>query len=405
MNLKEILELDIKTVQGKCDITPVEAHYDPERLEYLNKYMCSLIKEGRTRSGSYCLSRHGKIFADTAMGTIAAEMNGSDAFTPDTLFELQSVGKLITALAVLKLAEDGVLFLSQPVKDWIPEFDEEGFREIKIINLLTHTSGLCAPEGFYSRDERDWMQYLDESDPEHSWISAIVKTGLIARPGEKWIYSIVGYLILGELIKRAAGKEAEDFIKETILIPCEMYDTHWRKDARPDQLLRYNIANQTDLALFEKTKTEGITALAATTYPSWDHVPDTAGGEMSTAHEMMKLGEMILGDGYFRGKRVLGKKALSLLWTDLTSGVYDVTFGKCAPIMYGAGVPIYSARTDLDQILSAGTIYHEGAGSCVFLVDRDEDFVAMFQTSFIKEFDWDMRAVKGVASIIWSGIR
>ena len=68
-------------------------------------------------------------------------------------------------------------------------------------------------------------------------------------------------------------------------------------------------------------------------------------------------------------------------------------------------MPIYSAEYDREQALSEGTIYHEGAGTCVFLVDRREDFAAMFQTSFRKEFDWDFRAVKGLATIIWSGLK
>ena len=114
---------------------------------------------------------------------------------------------------------------------------------------------------------------------------------------------------------------------------------------------------------------------------------------------------MILQDGCYNGKRVIGKKGLSLLWTNLLkSGVLNVTYGKNDSLQYGAGVPIYSAGYDLEQILSEGTIYHEGAGTCVFLVDREENFAAMFQTSFRKEFDWNWKAVKGIASIICSGI-
>ena len=57
-----------------------------------------------------------------------------------------------------------------------------------------------------------------------------------------------------------------------------------------------------------------------------------------------------------------------------------------------------------EQFLTEGTMYHEGAGTSVFLVDREKNFTACFQTSFRKEFNWDPRAVKDVASIIWSGI-
>lgn len=330
---------------------------------------------------------------------------GDNQFYPETLFEIQSIGKVITAIAILKLAEDGILYLGQPVKDWISEFDVTEFRDITIAHLLTHTSGLCALDGCYSEDDCSWWKYLDENDIENTWLSAVVKTGLHTKSGEKWIYSTVGYYVLGEIIKRASGISEEEYIKENIFIPCDMLETHWRKSATIEQVKRYNIANETDLAMVKKSREFGEKILAHPTYPYWTGIPETAGGEMSTCREMIHLAEMILRNGYYRGNRVIGKKALSLLYENLLApDVLNVTYGKKERIQYGAGVPIHSSSLDLEQILSEGTILHEGAGTSVFLVDREEDFAAMFQTSFRKEYGWDYRAVKGIASIIWSGI-
>ena len=402
----EVQQVSVNAVNAMCDALPEEVGYDEGRIDFLNKHIQSMIDDGLIWSGSYCLCRHGKIFADTAIGNLACPWMGNTRFLPDTLFEIQSVGKVITAIAILKLMEDGILYLGQPVKDWIPEFDVDDFRGITIMHLLTHTSGICALDGCYEEDKRSWQEYMDENNPEHTWVSAVVKAGLHSKPGEKWIYSIITYSILGEIIKRATGMDAEEYIRENIFIPCEMFDTHWRRNATPEQVSRYNIANETDLAMVEKSKLYGEMEMAAPTYPYWKGIPDTAGGEMSTCREMVHLGEMILRDGYYNGRRIIGKKALSLLWTNLLNpGVLDVTYGKKARLQYGAGVPIYSSRLDMEQILSEGTIFHEGAGTSVLLVDREEDFVAMFQTSFRKEFDWNWRAVKGTASIIWSGIK
>lgn len=403
---KDVQQLSVKTISAKCDVSPGEVGYDEKRIDYLNKHIQSLIEDGLIWSGSYCLCRHGKIFADTAIGKLACPWMGNTEFLPDTLFEIQSVGKVITAIAILKLMEDGMLYLGQKVKDWIPEFDIADFRDITIMHLLTHTSGICALEGCFDEDKRSWQDFMDEKDSEHTWLSAVVKAGLHAKPGEKWIYSIITYSILGEIIKRATGLDAEEYIRDNIFIPCEMYDTHWRMSATLEQIKRYNVANETDLTMVENSKVYGEMAMARLTYPFWKGIPHTAGGEMSTCREMVHFGEMILRDGYYKGRRVIGKKALSLLWTNLLSSkVLDVTHGRNVRLQYGAGVPIYSSKLDMEQILSEGTIYHEGAGTCALLVDREEDFVAMFQTSFRKEFDWDIRAVKGTASIIWSGIK
>lgn len=405
MNWKEIIGLHPIVTYGNTDTTPLDVGYDVSRLDMLNKHIQSLIDDGLIWSGSYCLWKNGKVFANAAIGSLAVEWQGRKKFLPDTLFEIQSVGKVFTAIAILKLMEDGILYLGQPVKEWIEEFDVDDFREITIMQLLTHTSGICALSGTVSGDDRDWCEFMDKSNPRDTWLKAVVEAGLHAKPGTTWIYSIIGYSVLGEIINRATGMKAEDYIKEYIFIPCEMFETHWRWQATKELVWRYNIANETDLKLVRNAEEKGWKEMANATYATYEGIPETAGGQMSTCSEMIHLGEMLLRNGYYKGKRVIGRKALEFLWTNvLGENVYDRTYDHNRQMVYGAGVPIYSKKTDWDMILSENTIYHEGAGTCLFMVDREEDFVAMFQTSFRKEFDWNHRAVKGTASIIWSGI-
>lgn len=406
MNWCEMQKLCPQVTRAQCEADCEEVGYEEERLHVLDRHIQRMIDEKRIWSGSYCLWRKGKVFADAAIGTPAREWQGRERFLPDTMFEIQSAGKVFTAVAILKLMEDGVLYLGQPVREWIGEFDRGDFRHITIRHLLTHTSGLCALEGKYPQDERRWWEYMDESRPGETWLEAVVSAGLHCRPDEKWLYSTAGYYVLGEIIRRAAGMEAEDYIREVIFLPCGMTEIHWRREGREEQIRRYNIANETDLRMAQESEQRGILHMAQPTGPCWNGIPHTAGGQMATGREMIRFGEMILRDGYYRGTRVIGKKALSLLWTDLLGEeIKDCTHFRNVPIRYGAGVPIYSVRTDPDQILSEHTILHEGAGTCVFLVDRQEDFAAVFQTSFRKEFDWCPDAVKGTASIIWSGLR
>jgi CubicO group peptidase (beta-lactamase class C family) len=406
MNWQEMMRLNPTVTYGNVDTTPFGAGYDESRLEFLNKHIQSLIEEGMIWSGSYCLWKNGRVFANAAIGKLAAAWQGRENFLPDTLFEIQSVGKMFTAIAILKLMEDGILYLGQPVKEWIPEFDVENFRDITIMQLLTHTSGICALEGTVFWDNRNWHEFMDENNAKDTWIKAVIAAGLHAKPGTTWLYSVIGYSILGTIMERATGMKAEDYIREHIFLPCEMYETHWRWQGTKALVARYNIANETDLRMLRNAEKNGWKEMAKATYPTYDGIPETAGGQMSTCAEMIHFGEMILRNGSYRGKRVIGRKALEFLWTNLLGEhVYDRTYDHNRQIMYGAGVPIYSKKTDWDMLLSEKTIYHEGAGTSAFLVDREEDFIAMFQTSFRKEFDWNHRAVKGTASIIWSGIK
>ncbi|MCM1412677.1 MAG: beta-lactamase family protein [Lachnospiraceae bacterium] len=405
MNWKEITQLKPAVTYGDVEAAPSDVGYDASRLDMLNKHIQSLIDEGLIWSGSYCLWKDGRVFANAAMGRLATEWQGRERFLPDTLFELQSVGKVFTAIAILKLMEDGILYLGQPVREWLAEFDADGFRDITVLQLLTHTSGICALEGTAAGDDRSWRDFIDEKDPKGTWVKAVAAAGLHAEPGTKWIYSVMGYCLLGEIIERAAGIKAEDYITENIFLPCEMYETHWRRQALQEQAARYNVANETDLRLVQRARENGWRALADVTYPTYEGIPETAGGQMSTCGEMIHLGEMLLRNGYYHGRRVIGRKALEFLWTNLLGGhVRDQTYGRDRQMLYGAGVPIFSKRTDQDMILSENTIYHEGAGRCALMVDREEDFAAVFQTSFQREFGWDHRAVNGTASIIWSGI-
>jgi len=234
MNWKERMQLNPAVTYGKVDTTPFEVGYHDERLDMLNKHIQSLIDDGLIWSGSYCLWKNGKVFANAAIGSLAVEWYGRKKFLPDTLFEIQSVGKFFTAIAILKLMEDGILYLGQPVYEWIEEFNTGDFKNITVMHLLTHTSGICALEGTVAGDDRSWCEFMDENNSKATWIKAVIKAGLHAKPGTKWIYSIIGYSLLGEIIERATGMKAEDYITENIFIPCKMYETHWRWQATRD---------------------------------------------------------------------------------------------------------------------------------------------------------------------------
>ena len=407
MNWKELKNITPQVIQAECDAAPEEVNYDGNRLEVLNRHIQSLIDEKMIVSGSYCLWRHGKVFADAALGNLARERHGRTKFMPDTFFEIQSVTKVFVAIAILKLAEDGILYLGQPVYEWIDEFAADEFRDITIVQLLTHTSGLCGLPGTLPEDERRWWEAIDEDRVKDTWIPAAIRAGLHAKPGEKWIYSAVGFPILGEIIERAAGMKMDEFIRENIMLPCGMEETHWRLHTTEEWVKRYNVANKTELKMVREYEETGLQALARPSYLWWKDVPDASGGIVSTCREMIKLGEMLLRGGYYRGKRVIGKTALSYLWTNLVGEyVVDCCWGhRARPVRYGAGMSISTHKTDLDQMLSENVILHEGSGTSVFLVDREEDFAAMFQMSFPYEDGWNHKAVKGTASIIWSGIQ
>lgn len=394
----------------ECGTAPEAVGYDSERLHVLNRHMQSMIDRGMIRSGSYCLLRNGKVFADAATGFLAAPWQGRDRFLPDTFFEFQSVTKMMTAAAILKLAEDGILCLDQPVSDWIGEFASGEFRRITILHLLTHTSGLTALHGAWPEKGREWFHLVDKGNVAGTWIPAILAKGLYDAPGKSWQYSMAGYLILGEIITRAGGMRAEDFIRTTILLPCGMQETHWKREVTEEWLRRYNIANDSDLAAVKRYEKEGKQAFIH--YAPWQEgmewpeIPETAGGLMGTARELVQFGQMLLEGGRYRGERVLGRKAVDYLFHNLLEGdIRDFCWNHPGnPVIYGAGAPLLQRRADRQQLVSEGVLYHEGHGSCVLMIDREEQLVAVYRTQFTGEDDWFAEGARGTASIIWSGL-
>ncbi len=407
MNWQEKMKLSPTPITGKCDCSPEEVGYDSSRIELLDKHIQSMIERGIIRSGSYCLSRNGNIFANKALGALACEWQGRTHLMPDAFIDLQSVTKMMTAVAMLKLVEDGMLHLEQPVHEWIEEFRTGEFRNITLLHCLTHTSGLVGVLGTHGDEDVDWTGLVEKEDVEHTWISAIVRAGLRRSPGEEWSYSMAGFLILGEIIKRATGMRAEDFIRQTILIPCQMPESHWRAWPREMYVNRYNIVTREDVDDVKRYEREGALAFAKTVIPGSDVIPCTAGGLMCPAEELIRFGQMLLNGGSYQGKRIIGRKAVEYLWTNMVDErLRDFCWDHPGNrVIYGAGVPMFRQAQDRQQIVSDHTIYHEGHGACMLLIDKEEKMVAVYQTQFTESDKWHWEAVKATTSVIWSGIR
>src|SRR5688572_3208805 len=131
---------------------------------------------------------------------------------PETIFQSGSMGKQFTATAVMMLMEDGKLTIDDKISKYFPD-SPEGWRNITIRHLLTHTGGMTDyPPGFDFR--RDYTE-----DELYDRAKAIP---LAFQPGEKWSYSNLGYVMLGILIHQVSGKFYGDFLQERVFKPLGM---------------------------------------------------------------------------------------------------------------------------------------------------------------------------------------
>ncbi|MEH6458617.1 serine hydrolase domain-containing protein [Chitinimonas sp. JJ19] len=132
---------------------------------------------------------------------------------PETVFQSGSVGKQMTAVAVMLLVQDGKLKLDDKLARHLPQVPAS-WRNMTVRHLLTHTSGL--PE--------DWPEKFDYrrdySEPELA--RYIMGMPLQAKPGERWQYSNPGYVLLGVLVSKLAGQFYGDFLQQRVFMPLGM---------------------------------------------------------------------------------------------------------------------------------------------------------------------------------------
>jgi len=145
--------------------------------------------------------------------------------TPNELktnFNIASMGKMLTATAIMQLVDAGKLSLETKIFDIIPEYkNSRASKEISVYHLLTHTNGI--PEIFQMNLDIDPMNTSIIS--HEKLIDAFGSKKLKKKPGKKWSYTNSGFVVLGRMIEKLSGLSYCDYIKQYILEPSGMVDT------------------------------------------------------------------------------------------------------------------------------------------------------------------------------------
>lgn len=165
--------------------------------------------------------REGKL--TRAQGYGLANVEWEAAVTPDTIFQSGSVGKQFTATAVMMLVEEEKVGLDDSIKRYFPDAPDT-WNEIKLHNLLSHTSGLGEYEtGARTKPGGPFYMRLDYSEDE--LYKRITEMPMDFKPGEDWAYRNTNYVLLGILIHKVTGKFYGDFLQERIFRPLGMSRT------------------------------------------------------------------------------------------------------------------------------------------------------------------------------------
>lgn len=186
--------------------------------DQMDRYL-SIRSEMGNFSGAVLVARYGKVLLRKGYGY--ADVERKIRFTPETQHEVASVSKMFTAMAVLVLRDRGKLKLDDPICRYVDDCPES-WKAITIEQLLHHTSGIPDYEESLELGSQKYLDFMVRPDASATIFANARKLPLDFAPGEKFNYSNTGYIVLGQIVERAAGQPFEDFVVANVLKPAGM---------------------------------------------------------------------------------------------------------------------------------------------------------------------------------------
>ena len=210
--------------------TPVPATTDYQAInDEVDAFFGEFINE-KTPGGMVLVLQDGQIIHQAAYGL--ANLKKKTPLTVDHIMHLASMGKQMTAMSIMILAEQGKLEYDDPISKYIPEISQFG-DEFTIRTVMHHTSGL--PD--YGDGITESLMKRSDNPTNEDMIDVLSKKRkLLSDPGEAFYYSNAGYDMLAVLIERVSGESFPDFVKSNIFDPLGMTNTF----SLPDKKRRAN---------------------------------------------------------------------------------------------------------------------------------------------------------------------
>ncbi|PQO45701.1 exo-beta-N-acetylmuramidase NamZ domain-containing protein [Blastopirellula marina] len=186
----------------------------------IERHVQTALEEEKMPGCVVLVARHGKIVFEKAFGNRRVKP-AVEAMTTDTLFDMASITKpIVTATSIMQLVERGDVRLSEKVSTYLPEFTGHGKEDITVEQLMIHVSGLT-PDNALSDYDNGWPDAY----------KAICKLKLLSPAGDKFRYSDVGFLLLGEIVARVSGDPLDEYARKNIFEPLGMKQSGYNPPA------------------------------------------------------------------------------------------------------------------------------------------------------------------------------
>jgi CubicO group peptidase (beta-lactamase class C family) len=201
-------------------------------------------------NGSILIAKNGKVLYQNCSGY--ADFAAKKRLTLSSQFEIASVSKQFTAVAILMLYEQNKLRLTDTVQRFIPDFPYKG---ITIHQLLCHRSGL--PDYFkFAEKYHDDKTVMIDND---SLLRMMKKyhPKILEQPNKKFEYSNTGYAVLASIVERISGISFADFVNRTIFIPLGMKETYFYLHGKPQENA-YTVGHRNNYKIYDRDCESGV---------------------------------------------------------------------------------------------------------------------------------------------------
>jgi CubicO group peptidase (beta-lactamase class C family) len=381
-----------------------------ERLERVHALVERTIAAGEIAGAVTLVARNGQIAYLEAQGVM--DLDSKRPMQPDSMFRIASMSKPVAAVAILMLAEEGKVRLNDPVSRFIPAYANlevaiakparpgpggapaaaarggpggappefytvPAEREITVLDLLTHTSGLMSgPIGNSAGN----AAFNKRHDVGLKWVEELAATPLEFQPGSRWAYSAVaGFDALARIVELASGQEYNEFLGERLFGPLGMRDVTFWPSAE----------QRSRLATVYQRRDGRLVASADPDSMSGAKYHGGGGGIMTTAEAYAQFAMMLANGGELNGVHFLSPRTLELMGSAFIPSTLP---GRPAGEGYGLGVRVVTDPPARTTWLSEGAFGWSGVYGTHFWVDPKENLVGILlaQTSsrtFLTDFE------------------
>jgi CubicO group peptidase (beta-lactamase class C family) len=374
--------------------SPEEVGFSSQRLKEMAQAFQSKVDAGEIPGAVLLVARDNKVVMHEAIGFRDREERSP--MPKDALFRMASMTKPLTSLSIMMLQEDGKLTINDHVSRYLPEFKnmkvgvekadaagkvelvlEPATREITILDLLRHTSGITY--GFIGKglvkDLYNASKLFSPSQSSAEFATKIAKLPLRMQPATAWEYSM-STDVLARVVEVVSGKSKDQFVRERILDPLRMTQTsYWVEPAN-----HHRIAEPQAL----KTTGKRPAFPDVNTKPNW--IPG-GHGLISTASDYARFCQMLLNGGALDGVRLASPDTIAMMRSNhLTSDIAVSpewnAFGVVAPTpengqSFGLGFTVRVSEGKNNLPGSVGDFSWAGIQGTYFWVDPKERLFAI----------------------------